>query len=252
MKKVYQFDLIVGKKEDWVSTQNEKGEETKVKKQVDDIRTYVFKHPSYAEQQEARLERDAYFSYCSRKKGLMTKAELAKRFADNQGVLTDEDSKKLVDCTSEMSKLQIQRAEKQSEKSEEDNPELLEKLEKELFSINHRINLMYREISMIESAYQDLFNCTADTWADSRYLTWHVIMLSFYIGEGDEYIPVFKGKNFEEKYKDFEKKQDELAEDENFQKFIKVAQRVLTYFVLGIASNQKEVEEIRQKLNDKF
>ena len=99
-KELYSFSVDREVEKEVSSTRKDKktGEEITVTKKVKEIEPLAvkLKKPSRRELEDAELEFSVEMSKCI-KKGILTKAMLAKKYSDTGGMLSENESKKLVD-----------------------------------------------------------------------------------------------------------------------------------------------------------
>lgn len=215
MKEIYSFTVELEKEVEKVVEQTiidkETGEEKKVSvnekvKEKEPIRI-ILKEPNRRQIEEADMEFSIEMSQCV-KKGILTKAMLAKKYSDSGGLLAEEDAQALSSKYAEISRLQTDYTRlttKTGEKTPED--------EKKGHKLIGEMAELRREIIDMETAYASLFNHTADTKAQNRVILWYVLNLTYVAyGEKDPEV-FFTGKNFEEKeqkYYDLDEQNDEL------------------------------------------
>ena len=138
-----------GKMEEIVTTK-------KVTKPVDyQIKIY---EPSRRQVEDADMEFSIEMSKCI-KKGILTKAMLAKKYSDSGGLLTEEDSQKLIRNYGRLGEVQsdLSRLMSKKKKTEEEKAAEL-KLTEEFADVR-------KSIVELETSYQNVFNHTADTKA---------------------------------------------------------------------------------------
>ena len=210
---IYKFNITLEREleETKISKKkNAKGEEEevttvkKVKKPfVHEISIY---EPSRRQVEEADMEFSIEMSRCI-KRGILTKAMLAKKYSDSGGLLSEEDSKKLVRSYSELADVQLKLSKLTSKKKK--TPEE-SKAESELTEEFARIR---REIVDLETAYQSVFNHTADTKAQNRTILWYLVNLTFFKDVSGLEKPLFPGEDYDEKldiYYEKDEKGDEI------------------------------------------
>ena len=172
-----------------------KKETVSVTKDIEKLIPYecIIRQPNRREMEEAELEYSIEMSRCI-KKGILTKAMLAKKYSDTGGLLAEEDarflSKKYVDygaLTNEFQKLQLKKS-----KNDKD--------EKRTNELSGQLMETRKEIIDMETSYASLFNHTADSRAQSKTISWYMLHLSEIRKEGeDDSYPLFSGEDFEAK-----------------------------------------------------
>ncbi len=243
-KELYRFKVYEEKevtKED--STIDEvTGEETVVKKKVVEKVPVeiVLKKPSRRQAEEADLEFSVEMSRCI-KRGILTKAMLAKKYSDIGGAMSESESQKLVELYQKSFDLQNEnsRLDLISEKSDE----ILERMNK----ISQEIAESRSEIIEIESSYRALFDHTADTKAQNKVLLWYIINLTNIKRELDgDSKPYFRGKDFEEKLSDFYEK-EEKSEDFHV-RLVKKLSTFVAFWFFNQASTKEEFEDLERRI----
>lgn len=246
IKELYSFvvDKEIEKEEVTTKVDKKTKEEITVKKKVKTKVpvTIKLKRPSRRELEEAELEFSVEMSKCV-KKGILTKAMLAKKYSDTGGLMSEDDAKSLVDSykkvfdiQNEYSRLEIiqNKTDKQKERVEEITSELAE---------------VRRQIVEFESNYQSLFDHTADVKAQNRLILWYVIMLT-YIQEEDEETPkpYFGSGDFEEKLEEYYKREE--SEDDLYFLITKKAATVLAFWFFNQASDKESFDSLMKRLEN--
>lgn len=246
IKELYSFvvDKEIEKEEVTTKVDKKTKEEITVKKK---IKTKVpvtikLKRPSRRELEEAELEFSVEMSKCV-KKGILTKAMLAKKYSDTGGLMSEDDAKSLVDSykkvfdiQNEYSRLEIiqNKTDKQKERVEEITSELAD---------------VRRQIVEFESNYQSLFDHTADVKAQNRLILWYVIMLT-YIQEEDEESPkpYFGSGDFEDKLEEYYKREE--SEDSLYFLITKKAATILAFWFFNQASDKESFDSLMKRLEN--
>jgi hypothetical protein len=215
MREIYSFTFDkkekVKKTETSVVKNEETGEdqEVSVTKEVIEETPYrlIMKQPTRRQIEEAELEFSVEMSNCI-KKGILTKAMLAKKYSDTGGLLAEEDAKALT-------KMYVQYGElsQESEKIQIKNSKT-EKDEERIKEISGEIAVLRKDIINVETSYSNLFNHTADVRAENKVIQWYILHLSHIQKSDEEEIkPLFAGNDFEQKlqiYYELEENGDEL------------------------------------------
>jgi hypothetical protein len=246
IKELYSFvvDKEIEKEEVTTKVDKKTKEEITVKKK---IKTKVpvtikLKRPSRRELEEAELEFSVEMSKCV-KKGILTKAMLAKKYSDTGGLMSEDDAKSLVDSykkvfdiQNEYSRLEIiqNKTDKQKERVEEITSELAD---------------VRRQIVEFESNYQSLFDHTADVKAQNRLILWYVIMLT-YIQEEDEESPkpYFGSGDFEDKLEEYYKREE--SDDDLYFLITKKAATILAFWFFNQASDKESFDSLMKRLEN--
>ena len=157
----------------------------------------ILKEPNRREIEEADMEYSIQMSKCI-KRGILTKAMLAKKYSDSGGLLSEEDAKYLTKKYGELGDLQTKytRLSTKSKKTKAD-----EAREKKLLG---EMGIVRREIVDMETTYSSLFNHTADSKAQNRVILWYLVNLAFYQeDEEDDAISFFKAEEVEDKIDEY-------------------------------------------------
>ena len=216
MKSIYSFTVESTKEVEEKTKEKRENKETgkqeevevtkKVKKKVP--HEIILKEPGRRQLEDADMEYSIEISRCV-KKGILTKAMLAKKYSDTGGILTEKDAQRLIDLYGELAELEreastlgIKIGDKVPAKSNEKSKE-----------IHGKLALTRRDIVNLESSYQSLFNHTADIKAQNRVILWYIVNLAYVKKEGDEKLrQLFEGDTFEEKVDGYYE-QDERGDD---------------------------------------
>lgn len=193
-KILYTFNVTrkVEKSEKETSFDDSGAEITKtVKKTVDEPVKIVIKRPTRRQEDDAELEYAIQFSNFL-KKGLVTKAMLANKYSDNGGLMSDSDAKEYAKLLKELSEVRDEHTKLRA------FAENGKKKNKKVDELSTRVIELTQTILKIENLYQNLFELTAETKADSQRLLWYALNLSW-IEEGDKLVPLYAGADTEEK-----------------------------------------------------
>lgn len=179
---------------------NDKGveEEVEVTKKVEkEIPVkFILKEPSRRELEEADMEYSIEMSRCI-KKGILTKAMLAKKYSDTGGLLSESDANNLVDLYAELAELEGEYTKKTL--NNRSLKKLPSKVKEQIDSLAAKVAICRRDIVTLESSYQTLFSHTADTKAQNRIILWYLTHLTYtQIGE-EESTEFFTGDSFQSK-----------------------------------------------------
>ena len=216
MKSIYSFKVHLVEEVDEKTKEKRKNKETGKQEEVEDTKKVkkkvpheiILKEPGRRQLEDADMEYSIEISRCV-KKGILTKAMLAKKYSDTGGILTEKDAQRLIDLYGELAELEreastlgIKIGDKVPAKSNEKSKE-----------IHGKLALTRRDIVNLESSYQSLFNHTADIKAQNRVILWYIVNLGYVKKEGDkEPRQIFEGDTFEEKVDGYYE-QDERGDD---------------------------------------
>lgn len=204
---LYSFTVThkIEKSEKETTTDDSGAEITKtVKKTVDEPILVTIKRPTRRQEDEAEEEYAVRFSQFIRK-GLVTKAMLANKYSDNGGLMSDADTKEYGKLLKDLSDVKDEYT-KLSAFSESGK-----KKTKKLDELSAQIIELTQTILRIENRYQNLFELTAETKADSQRLLWCALNLS-YIQDGEKTVPLYSGNDLEEKRESYYQKEEKPDE----------------------------------------
>lgn len=243
-KQLYKFTIDKEVEKTVESSKKDKktGEEIITKKKVTEkvpVEIKV-KRPSRRELEEAELEYSVEMSRCV-KRGILTKAMLAKKYSDTGGIFSEEEAKnytvlykKLLDLQNEYIRLDSvdKKDEKQSTK--------FEKIKEDIADTK-------RKIIEIESTFQSFFDHTADIKAQNRLLLWYAINLTYIQEQEDEDpVPYFTGDDFEEKIENYYKKEE--SGDVFYMAVIKKISTIIAFWFFNQASKPEEFDNLIERL----
>ena len=208
-KVIYEFEVHSEGEVEEESTRNKKNKETGEMEKVVTTKTvtkeipYKIKiyEPSRRQVEEADMEFSVEMSKCI-KRGILTKAMLAKKYSDSGGLLTEDDSKDLIRLYKELAETQTELAKLISRKRKTAAEKEREGELTETFAETRK------NIVNLETTYQNVFNHTADTKAQNRTIVWYVLNLTAVEGPDGEN-PLFAGETSEEKEESYYKKDEE-------------------------------------------
>lgn len=218
------------------------GEETITKKKVKEKVPVLIrlKRPSRRELEDAELEFSVEMSRCV-KKGILTKAMLAKKYSDTGGLMSEDDAqslveayKKIFDLQNEYSRLEIiqNKSDKQKEKVDE---------------IISSLTATRRQIVEFESNYQSLFDHTSDVKAQNRLILWYVIMLTYIQEDKDEDPkPYFGAGDFEKRLEEYYSQEE--SDDDLYFLITKKAATILAFWFFNQASDKESFDGLMQRL----
>ena len=215
---------------------NDKGEEVKttknVKKPVE--KTFVVKKPNRSLYDEAELFYGVKLSE-GIKAGLLTRALLAKRFNNDGGILSDGERDKfaglymgLFEKQAKLQKLELI-----------DSKELTSEEAREKEILIEELGSAREEIQEFEMAQAALFDQTAENRARNKTILWWVLQLS-YEKVGDDYVEVFKGKDFEERLAEYDKFEE--LEDDFLDEMLKKFSYVVSFWFVTKADTKEQLD----------
>lgn len=158
--------------------------------------------PSRRQVEDADMEFSIEMSKCI-KRGILTKAMLAKKYSDSGGLLSEEDSGELIRLYRELAELQNSLGRSMSKKKK-----TAKEKDKEA-ELTDSFAETRKRIVDLETSYQNVFNHTADTKAQNKTILWYVLNLSHVAAPDEEERPLFPGETSEEKEESYYKLDEE-------------------------------------------
>lgn len=243
-KQLYKFTIDKEVEKTIQSSKKDKktGEEVITKKKVTEkVPVEIkIKRPSRRELEEAELEYSVEMSRCV-KRGILTKAMLAKKYSDTGGIFSEEEAKNYTVLYKKLLDLQNEYIRLDSVDKKDDKQDI--KFEK----IKEDIADTKRQIIEIESTFQSFFDHTADVKAQNRLLLWYAINLTYIQDqEEDEPLPYFDGDDFEEKLENFYKKEE--SNDDFYRAVVKKVSTIIAFWFFNQASQPEEFDALIEKL----
>ena len=242
-KNLYSF-ILFSEKENTVE-EKRVDEQTKeeiivMKKVVEKVPFEVsLKKPTRRQIEEADLEYSVEMSKCI-KKGILTKAMLAKKYSDTGGMLSENESKKLVDLYKKIYDLQNESIRLESSTKKKENKEKIDAVLEDLTKTR-------KEIIDIESNYRSLFDHTADSKAQNKLLLWYILNLTYVKPDGeDKEKPYFQGEEFEDKLQNFYAKEE--SPDEHYSVISKKVSTLIAFWFFNQASTKEDFEDLDKKI----
>lgn len=244
LKELYSFTVFEQKEKtlEESSVDETTGEETIIKKKITEKVPFsiIIKKPTRRQIEDADLEYSVEMSKCI-KKGILTKAMLAKKYSDTGGLMSESESEKLVNLYKLIYDLQNEsmRLEASTSKSDEIKSRLVE--------INGELSASRKDIVDIESSYRALFDHTADSKAQNKVLLWYIINLSYIKKENDvDAKPLYAGKEYEDRLQDFYAKEENPSEE-----YISISRKLSTlmaFWFFNQASTLEDFQELDRKI----
>jgi hypothetical protein len=199
-KTIYKFTVKKEEEVEEETTSEVENKETKEKEKVTKTKTvkkevpYEIRiaQPSRRQVEDADMEFSIEMSKCI-KKGILTKAMLAKKYSDSGGLLSEEDSSELIRSYRELAELQNDLGRLMSKKKKTEQETKKEAELTESFAV------IRKRIVDLETTYQSVFNHTADTKAQNKTILWYMLNLSYVTGPDEKELPLFSGQTTEEK-----------------------------------------------------
>lgn len=243
MSKKVIYEFIVNKEEEVEeeSTSNKKNKETGEMEKVTTTKTIkkevpytvTIYQPSRRQIEDADMEFSVEMSKCI-KRGILTKAMLAKKYSDSGGLLSEEDSSTLIRLYRELGEIQNSLGKLSQKKKKTAAEKKKEEQLTESFADTRR------NIVDLETTYQNLFNHTADTKAQNKAILWYMLNLSHIKDHLGEETPLFPGSTNEEKedsYYELDEGGDEI--------FDLVKDKLMTFVSFWYFSQSPSEEEFK-------
>jgi hypothetical protein len=167
------------------------------------------------------------------KMGIVTKAMLIKKYADNGGALTEEESKELLRSLKKLNDLENEYKLIAGTK-DKDKKQRADELEVEIISLK-------RDLQALESSLQSVYQHTADAKAERSTLMWYVINLTKREAGDGSLVSFFDGLDFEEQLEDFYNK-FESEKGFDFDVVSKVS-KIIGYWFYSQDSTKKDIEK---------
>ena len=249
-KEIYSFTTEINESKEVSEVKKEKNKDTgkleevtiSKKKNVAVRYRVIIKQPNRRQMEEADMEYSIEMSKCI-KKGILTKAMLAKKYSDLGGMMTEDDALQLNKNYAKIGELQTdyQRLVAKSKKSEKDLA-MIKSLLLELTEVRSTI-------VNLETAYSTLFNHTADTKAQNRAIMWYIVNLSYFQEEDAEGDPInlFEGVSADEKLEQYYI----FDEEGKSEIFNSIKNKLTTFVSYWFFSNQASKEDF-DSLNDEI
>ena len=183
--------------------------------------------------------------------GLLTKTLLAKRFANDGGVLTEDDQKHYSELYSSLTakEQKIQRLQLDASLSSKKRAKKLQELIVELTMIR-------QQLVEFESVQSALFDQTAEHKAKNKTIMWWVLNLSYVKNNPDEeWAPLFKGEDYDQKiesYDEFEEGEEykEGGEFEYVDMMVKKFAYFTSFWYTGQAGDKETFDQAAQLLEE--
>jgi len=254
LKQIYSFtvdDTREVKEKSVEKRKNEQGveEEIEVSKTVKKAVPFEFilKDPSRRELEEADMEFSIEMSRCI-KKGVLTKAMLAKKYSDTGGLLSEGDANRLVDLYARLAELEANYT-KRTIKNR-DSKKLSAKVKEELDNLTAQLAITRRDIVELESSYQTVFNHTADVKAQNRIILWYIVHLTFFKEKEskEEAKPFFDGDTFEDKVDNYYAKEE--LDDALFGAVAGKLASLLSYWYFSNNTSKEQFDKILDDIDN--
>ncbi len=175
-------------------------------------------------------------------KRYFNQSDACKKVFRYRGYFNGKDALRLVDLYSELSELELQMSKRgASPNAKQEDPK-----EKKL---GGKVAMARREIVNLESAYQSLFNHTADIKAQNRVILWYILHLAYLNTDTkeDTHAPLFEGRDFESRIDDYYKKDED--DDELFRLVQSKLAALISYWYFSEKPTQEDFDNIINDLD---
>ena len=233
-KYIYEFSLNKKEKKQVETTRkNKDGEEETVlsNRTVKTPIKFVVAKPTRRIADDAEVYYSVKMSE-SIKKGIVTKAMLIKKYADNGGALTENESKELLKNLKRIHDLENEYQMISATNKKED--------QKKLIDMETEISTLRRDLINLESSLQSVYQHTADARAERDTLLWYTIALAK-IETEDGLAEYFDGDDIEEQIEDFYEKY-EAEEGFDFEA-VTTLSRVVGYWFYNQQATQEDINK---------
>jgi len=247
-KTIYTFTINKEEEVEEESVRNKKNKETgkmekvtttkMVTKEVPyEIKIY---EPSRRQVEDADMEFSIEMSRCI-KRGILTKAMMAKKYSDSGGLLTEDDSKDLIRLYKELAELQnslgrLLSKKKKSQKEKDREGELTEEFAQ-----------TRKKIVDLETTYQNVFNHTADTKAQNKTVLWYMLNLSHFKNPDGKEEAFFPGESQEEKENSYYIKDE--SEDELYELAREKLMTFVSFWYFSQNSSQEDFAQLEEEID---
>ena len=232
-KMIYEFEVPQEIEVEKTDTKEENGQKISVTTKVKENRPVKFglKRPSMSEKEDAEMARSAYFGKCV-KAGVITQAELRKKYGDSGGIYTLEEEKQYVILRNKL-RDSIEAYQLASVESQNTPKEELDRLFNEIFSLRGLVMDFENSANFF---YQD----TAEYKSRNHLIECLSLQLTYFKRESDkDWVSFFGGDNLEEKRISLEK-----YEEENNELYLASRDKIILFFSLFLQNQNLTKEEM--------
>lgn len=167
------------------------------------------------------------------KMGIVTKAMLIKKYADNGGALTEEESKELLRSLKKLNDLENEYQLIVGTK-DEDKKKKADELEVEIISLK-------RDMQALEASLQSVYQHTADAKAERSTLMWYVINLVKKETSDGSLVSFFNGIDFEQQLEDF---YDKFESEKGFDyEVVSKVSKIVGYWFYSQESTKEDIDK---------
>ncbi len=192
---------------------------------------FVIKRPSRRIAEEAEIHYAVELSKAI-KLGLLTKAMLVKKYSDNGGALTEEETKELMRSLKKIhdleNKLMHEKASGNSDTSE---------LESEILKLK-------KDLIELESSVQGVYQHTADARAERQTLLWYAVNLTSCKNKDGDFEPYFEGMDYDQRLEDLYEKDE--SEDEYHTETLGIILKTIGYWFYSQGASEEDIKKFIQ------
>lgn len=243
LKFIHKFQAFRTEEVEKVEVEKRDNEEVKITKKVKEEVPYDFAilKPGRSMKEEAEIFHAGLMNEYVITRGLMTRQQLLKRYANDGGSMSEPEKKRYAELLAltlkeeeNLERVQINLDNLKEDEKEKKIQDITEKL------VNARV-----ELQEIISSQNNLYEHTAETKAEEKTIFWWMLKLA-YIKKGNDYVPYFGSGSIAERVTKF----DELEESED--SFAReIVKRFLWYVSLWYNGNVSTEEDFK-KLESNF
>jgi hypothetical protein len=244
LKFIHTFQAYRTEEVEKVEVEKRENEEVKVTKKVKEEVPYTFGllKPGRSMKEEAEIFHAGLMNEYVISRGLMTRQQLLKRYANDGGSMSEPEKKRYAELLAEtlkqeeaLERVQINLDNLKEEEKEKKIQEITEKL------VGARV-----AIQEIISAQNNLYEHTAETKAEEKTIFWWMLKLAYIKKDNKDFVPYFGPGSIEErvaKYDELEESEDSFSRE--------VIKRFLWYVSLWY-NGQVSTEEDFKRLESNF
>jgi hypothetical protein len=208
-KEIHNFKIELEREVEESSTSKKKNKETGKMEEVTTTKKVVkpveykisIYEPSRRQVEDADMEFSIEMSRCI-KRGILTKAMLAKKYSDSGGLLTEEDSTRLISSYGRLGELRNELGRVMSVKKKTQEQKNKER------ELTEEYATVRKNIVDLETAYQNVFNHTADTKAQNKTILWYLVNLSYFTNQDGVEEQLFPGEDYDEMLDSYYQKEE--------------------------------------------
>lgn len=243
MKKLHEFTVNKLQEVEEVQVQTDaEGKEIKVLNKISKWipHKYCIRKPGRQLQEQGELFHGVTLAD-GIKAGLLTQSLLAKRFANDGGVYSEDEKKEYLSARLKLSELELelQKLFLTKEPTEDETARRAEVIKE--------IAVQQDIVQMYNFNLLSLFNQTAETRARNKTVFWWLLHLSYKV-EGDKEIPFFDGETYEQKLKSYDAFED--TDDKFINETINTFIFYITKWYLGIVSSPEDFVKLDKERAD--